>query len=70
MFRQRLLSTDVLPYDVSSESSNTSPISANHVQNIFNRKHHIATQTTDHSSPVEQQQQQWLPISLNENASR
>ncbi|CAF4678199.1 unnamed protein product, partial [Rotaria magnacalcarata] len=38
--------------------------------NIFNRKHHIATQTTDHSSPVEQQQQQWLPISLNENASR
>ncbi|CAF4941464.1 unnamed protein product, partial [Rotaria sp. Silwood2] len=78
MFRQRLLSTDVLPHD-SSYSSNASPTMAHHPR-YNNNVAHASVQTSDtmttnsrsssEQPPPPQEKHPWLPIPINENTSR
>ncbi|CAF1346280.1 unnamed protein product [Rotaria sordida] len=74
MFRQRLLSTDVLPHD-SSYSASVSPILPHHPQyrnNVVHASTQISgTMTINSSFLLEKKQEQaWLPISINIDASQ
>ncbi|CAF1172775.1 unnamed protein product [Rotaria sordida] len=78
MFRQRLLSTDVLPHD-STDTSSASPILPHHPRYRHNVAHvsiqtletmNISTSNLFDSTKQKEEQQEWLPIPFPENPSR